>query len=571
MQTKSIPDLAAVALLSAAVFAWAHLPAFTNPYVINDDVRQQIFWMQSWQDPDLFRGDLLADYARHYVSWGVQGLYWLAAAGMSPLTFSKVLPGFLFVGLGGCLFGIGRRLGGRGLGWTTAAVFWLMPVFLYNLAGGLARGFAAPLLTAFLLGWLAGRGWAMALLLLAMALGIPYMVPVAAAAVLLAWSAHRLGYGPPPPFPAGPAQWAVLGAAAVLVVLFNQQFSASGYGPLVSYAEMAGRPEFTDHGRFAILPVPSPVWELIAPWERLAPFREWGPIPGVIGTMGLLLLLVYGGRRLDWERLRPGLPPLGYLALACLGFYCLARIFLLRLFIPDRYLIYFINICYCLALALCLRATLQAVPRLPAAGLAALLVLAAVVGALRLRGVGLYDFSCYRPASAALAATPKDAVIAGHPNLMDNIPTFAARRAFATFELAHPWAQGYWERLRPRLEELFTAYYASDPAVVREFCRRHGISFLLVDERHFTPAFLAGGRFVIPFDPPLSPGRPGDRREKVNCPFFAPFSAQIAGLVKGRRDFAVLSDAFPATRIDTHLRLLDLRPPAPGGRTKDGG
>ena len=60
-----------VALLSAAVFGIAHFQALTNPYVINDDVRQQIFWMQRWLDPQLFPRDLLSDYARQYVPWGV--------------------------------------------------------------------------------------------------------------------------------------------------------------------------------------------------------------------------------------------------------------------------------------------------------------------------------------------------------------------------------------------------------------------------------------------------------------------------------------------------------------------
>jgi hypothetical protein len=58
-----------VALISGAVFVLAHLRALATPFVINDDVRQQIYWMQQWQDPALFRGDFLTDYARAYVPW----------------------------------------------------------------------------------------------------------------------------------------------------------------------------------------------------------------------------------------------------------------------------------------------------------------------------------------------------------------------------------------------------------------------------------------------------------------------------------------------------------------------
>ncbi len=106
-------DQLATALSSAVIFIGAHFQALTHPYVVNDDVRQQVFWMARWLDPELFKGDLLAEYARHYVPWGVQGLYWLASWVVDPIAFSKILPGLLFVLLGFCLYRLGLNLGGR--------------------------------------------------------------------------------------------------------------------------------------------------------------------------------------------------------------------------------------------------------------------------------------------------------------------------------------------------------------------------------------------------------------------------------------------------------------------------
>jgi hypothetical protein len=168
-------DLVIALLLSAIIFAYAHWQALTKPFVINDDVRQQIFWMQQWQDPELFKGDVLSDYARHYVTWGIKAVYRVAALGLNPMEFSQVLPGILFVWLAGCLFKIGNILGQRPLAWMTLVVFWLMPFFLDNLAGGLARAFVAPLLASFLLCWFEGRAWGMGLTLLLQALFIPYI------------------------------------------------------------------------------------------------------------------------------------------------------------------------------------------------------------------------------------------------------------------------------------------------------------------------------------------------------------------------------------------------------------
>ena len=549
-----------VALISGAVFVLAHFQALAHPFIINDDIRQQLYWMQQWQDPALFRGDFLTGYARDYVPWGVKGLYWLASWWVAPLSFSNLLPGFLFVFLAVCLFKIGTRLTDRRLGWMMAAVFWLMPFFLDNLAGGLARSFAAPLLALFWLGWQARQPWTMAVALLLQALLIPYIFMVAALAALLAWLIARLGRDSPPPFPAQTAHFFLLGLGAVLVVAMNLQFSADGYGPLVSAQEMVNRPEFYAHGRYQILPEASLLWELIRPWEFISPFREWGLIAGILGCVSLAILLAAGLRRLDWSAWRQRLKPAYYLGLASLALYFLARLFLLKLFVPDRYLIYTLNLFYCLVLALGVQRALR-VSRWPRSVAILALVMAASLGAWRLQGIGLKDYSDYRTVYTALAETPKDALIAGHPNLMDTIPTFAQRRAFATYKLAHPWSRGLWIKVEPRLHDLFNAYYAADPQEVVAFCRKYGIAFLIVDDRHYTPAFLKGGFFLFPYDRPHLQGTPRGLAERNYCPFFAPFDEQVRHLTAGRDHFALLSDpSFRSVALDQHVRLIDMRP-----------
>lgn len=551
-------DTVPVILLSSAIFVYAHFQALTRYWVVNDDVRQQIFWMQHWRDPRLFPGDLLTDYARAYVTWGVKGLYWLASRVADPLIFSKWLAGLLFVFLGWCLFRIGARLGSRRLAWITLGLYWLAPFFLDNLSGGLARAFAAPLLAFYCLCWLAASPWGLGLALLLQALFIPYIFLIAAAATVLAWLAgRRVGWGAPTWI--SRAHLLVVALGAGLVLLMNHRFNAAGYGPLVSAAEMASRPEFTARGRLAIYPPPSFFWELVSPWGSLAPFPEAGITGGVLVCVLLLGVAIWGGRKLAWENLKSRLQPFGYLLLASLLLYFLARVFLLKLFLPDRYLIYTLNLCYLLGLALCLEALIGKRPWPRGPALAAV-ALAALLGGLRLQGVGLYDFSAYRPLYSALALTPQDAIVAGHPNLLDNVLTFGQRPALATFELAHPWSRGYWQRLRPRLEDFFKAYYAEDPRVVREFCRQYGVSFLVVDDRHFTPEFLAGGRFLVPFTPPLQEEKKR-LAEWISCPFFAPFDGQIRHLTQGRRRFVLLDrNLFPGVAVDEHQRLLDMRP-----------
>ncbi|MCX5892946.1 MAG: hypothetical protein NTW80_08260, partial [Deltaproteobacteria bacterium] len=476
-------DLLLTAVLSDVIFILAHLKALTAPYVVNDDVRQQIFWMQQWLDPELFKGDLLADYARHYVPWGVKGLYWLTSWVADPITVSRILPGLLFIFLALCLYRMGLKLGGRRLAWATVAVYWLMPFFLDNLAGGLARAFGAPLLAFFWLSWQEDWPRGMGTALILQALFIPYVFLISALAAGLAWLAGRIAKTAAPPFPARPTHFLLLAAGVVMGALMDFSYVKDGFGPLVNYAEMLNRPEFYAGGRYTILPVPSIFWELISPWEWLAPFRDLGLAAALTVCVVLPAATLWGLARVSWRPLKPMLQPAVYLGLASLILYFGARVFLLKLFIPDRYLIYTLNLAYCLILALGLHAALR-MARWPRTLAVLALLGAAALGVLRLENAGLKDYAVYQPVYAALAATPKDALIAGHPNLMDNVPTFARRRALVTYKLAHPWSKGYWQQIEPRLHDLFAAYYAADPQEVIAFCRKYGVSFLVVDDRH---------------------------------------------------------------------------------------
>ncbi len=139
-----------VLVAASAVFVFAHWPALTNPYITDDDVRQQIFWMQQWRDPELYQNDLLTEYAKNYVPWGVQAIYAAAAPFINPVQFTKILTGFLFVVTAGFLFGIGLQFRDDLTPIFIACTFCAMGGFMYKISGGLAQSFAFPLLAAYL-------------------------------------------------------------------------------------------------------------------------------------------------------------------------------------------------------------------------------------------------------------------------------------------------------------------------------------------------------------------------------------------------------------------------------------
>ena len=89
----------------------------------------------------------------------------------------------------------------------------------------------------------------------------------------------------------------------------------------------------------------------------------------------------------------------------------------------------------------------------------------------------------------------------------------------------------------------------------------HARSFLVVDDRHFRPDFLQGGRFFFPMDQRVPPHFGKSLLDRIDAPFFAPFDEQIRRQVAGRSQFALLSWPFsPVLTVDRHLRIIDLRP-----------
>ena len=76
-----------LSLAFAALYGGLSLQeAFSSEYVIQDDARVYLIWMQRFLDPELFPHDLMADYFQSVTPWGLGFLYRvMAVAGITPL------------------------------------------------------------------------------------------------------------------------------------------------------------------------------------------------------------------------------------------------------------------------------------------------------------------------------------------------------------------------------------------------------------------------------------------------------------------------------------------------------
>ena len=62
-----------LSVLFALYFALMSLHyAFSQDYLIQDDARIHIVWLQRFSDPELFVDDFLADYFIYFAPWGIK-------------------------------------------------------------------------------------------------------------------------------------------------------------------------------------------------------------------------------------------------------------------------------------------------------------------------------------------------------------------------------------------------------------------------------------------------------------------------------------------------------------------
>jgi hypothetical protein len=127
---------------------------------------------------------------------------------------------------------------------------------------------------------------------------------------------------------------------------------------------------------------------------------------------------------------------------------------------------------------------------------------------------------------AFVSTLPKDALFAGSPCAIDNIPLFSKRRTLFDCErFTQPWI----------MRDALYAYYAADGATVGRFCRQYQVDYLVADSRTYTAEFLEAGQF-----------------------FFEPYNQALLERIQGQSDF-VLAD-LPADKIIFQAEYLTVVP-----------
>jgi hypothetical protein len=533
--------VAAVFLLGvlAGLLAWRD--AFIEPYVINNDVGQHLFWMRQFRQPELFPNDLLVEYARHIQPAGFIAVYYAISFVLDPVLAGNLVAVLLLGVAGAYLFLlVFRAVAAPWAGWLAVVIFLASQEPLIWMAGGHARAFALPLVMMGIYYLMARRHWITAMLIILASLIYPPVCLLLAGTFALAILARTRLLRRRRTHRAAIVALAVGSVLAACILFANREWRQNpAIGPLVAHEEVVANPAFHAGGRYAQWPV-RPIWAsagksladgmLAGKWleflGRRGLIAEALVIPlaagvAILGLLGLWLFRRRGAFRIPAEWL--------CLAGAALALYGLAAFLLPAILWPDRYSRYPLLILGVLTLTLLVygagRELERFVGRRSSAARGRTVRRALLMGAMvaiaglaltQIRYAHLHDFSRYGPVYEFLKTIPADHLVAGPPGLADGIPTFSRRSVFINYELTHPFFRAYWATVARRTPEFFAAYYAADPGRVASFCRRHDVRWLVVDTGDYRA---------------IQNGIPPD--------YFEPFTGELRAMLKGRAHFAL--------------------------------
>ncbi len=470
------------------------LHSFSQPYIVQDDARLHIVWLQRFIDPQLFPNDFIAHYYQTIQAIGFRTFYWIMAQlGIEPLLLAKLLPTLLALVTTVYLFHLTLfLLPHPACGFLTTLLLnqniWIKD----DLISATPRAFIYPLFVAFLYYSLRRSPLPILICLGLMGLFYPQLVLVELGILgLRLWtrqgfSNRRADYE---------LLLAGIGVALITILPFQMTIHAE-FGPIATLAEMRQMPEFGPLGRRAYFGVP-PLQFMFAGASGLR-------LPLFPPILWVSILFPWVLRSRVGHRITAEWPLLVQMGLASIAAFLLAHLLFPQLYLPSRYIFYSFRVLMALAAGIVLFLALDtAKRRITATVPLGLVILLSLVVALTpaipplfLAGQGwvighqpaIYQF---------LAQQPKQSLIASLTSEADNLPAFTAQSVLISREFALAYHPSFYQVMQQRIVDLLQAHYSPDLATTQKQLKKYGIDFLLIDRQFADPTFLQQQDWLI--------------------------------------------------------------------------
>jgi hypothetical protein len=515
-----------LSMVCAAVFGLLGLrEAFISNYVVQDDARVHVFWMQRFLEPKLFPHDVIADYFQSVAPFGYAALYRLmSGAGADPLLVSKLLPLVLGLVTSAYCFGVCMRMFHVPSAGFLATLLLNQNLWMKDdLVSATPRAFVYPLLLAFLYYLLGESSLPCVLAIALQGLFYPQVVFVSVGILILCLFRYENGRLS---LPKARREYLLCatGLVVALLVLLPYAGHSSEFGPVITGSDARELPEFSPTGRTRFFLEGSWSFWLCGERSGVLPI-EWclSPLkpPQIFAGLALPILLLFPSRFPLVRKITDGIGLLPRIVLVSLGMFFLAHALLFKLHLPSRYTQHSLRVVMALAAGIALIVALDAVFSWSGhggkVGVRGREFLALGTAALLGTGLVLYpiflSLSNYRfPLTAYVvgsearlyeffAQQPRDIVIASLAEETNNLPTFSRRSILVGRKYAIPFHVGYYRQVRQRTADLLRAQYSDDLAEARDLIQTYGVNFWLLHRAAFMPEYVEGNPWFQQFQP----------------------------------------------------------------------
>jgi hypothetical protein len=497
--------------------------AFSSPYVVQDDVRQHVFWMWRFVDPELLPHDLIADYFQSVAPAGYTALYKLMALlGVHPLIFSKIVPVGLEIGVTVFCFYLCLEICPVPIVAFASTILLNQSLWMDgDLPSGTPRAFIYPLLLAFLYFLLRRSTPICTVIILLQGLFYQPLVLISMALLgvrVLRWHKGRVRFSTD----RKDYQLFAIGSLAGVIILSPQLLFPSPYGPTITGAEARSLPEFLPGGRSEFFE--DNFWLYWLGGDSGFLSRGLTEPATLLASFLLPILFRYPRHFPLLQQTTHNRKLLSQLLLASIGLFFLAHALLFKLYAPNRYTIHTFRIVMALSAAIVFITLLDATWHWVKTwrgrhGFGAIIGAIISGGTLAIVATGVMLYPCFMDSFLDagyfgfdrgaklyqfLQQQPKDITIASIAREADNIATFAARSVLVSREHARPYDTGFYRQFRQRATDVIRAQYSSDLGVVQAVIEQYGIDFWLLDSRSFDPDWIIKSHWLLQFQPEIS-------------------------------------------------------------------
>ncbi len=498
-----------LSIVTAILFSFSGLKlAFTSIYTVQDDARQHVFWMQQFNDPNLFTNDLIADYFGSVAPFGYKSLYWVANyIGIEPFVFNKILPVIIGIVTTIYIFLVCMEIFPVPFAGFIASLLLNQNLWMLDdLVSGTPRAFIYPLFLAFIYYLLRSSLLPCLLVIILQGLFYPQVVLISAAILMIKllydWFGYR-SFGD-----RYSSYFYVTGLALAIFILAFYALQTSEFGGIIHLAMAKLLPEFYPGGRNTFfLDNPVAFW-LVGQRSGFFP-REWQYV--LLCSFGLCLpiLKLYPRCFPLVTKIEQNIAIIWQIFLASLLMFALAHLFLFELHLPSRYSQHTLRVLIALVDGMAIAIIINGITKNISKQQKLLKPLITVVIISLLLyptyAVQAYDYRLgYQTGKATelyqfLQQQPKDISIASLTKEADFIPSLAKRSVLVAEEYSIPYHLDYYQQIRQRTKDLIAVQYSDNLVEIKNFIQKYNIDFWLLDKNAFTVNYLQNNNWLRQF------------------------------------------------------------------------